>query len=346
MPRAAALSANRPATIPVGEDSSPPAGDEDAGEAEGFNPQKRDQLIAVVGPTAGGKSELALRLALAFNGEIVSADSRQVYRFLDVGTAKPTPGDRATVRHWLIDVVNPNEEFSLAHYLDLARSALADIWRRGLTPFLVGGSGQYVWALLEGWQVPRVAPDTDLRRVLEERAAREGPDALYRELLALDPDAASRVDARNVRRLVRALELQQRSTGATSREKLQPDFQPLILATDWPRAELYRRIDDRVDAMLARGTAGGLIEEVRGLLARGYRSDLPPMTGIGYRQVIRYLNAEISLDEVAANMKTETHRVARMQYTWFRRDDPRIHWLDAATAFEQASRLIKERLGK
>jgi tRNA dimethylallyltransferase len=262
---------------------------------------------------------------------------------MDVGTAKPKPQERAAVPHWLIDVVDPDEEFSLASYLDLARAALADIWRRHLTPFLVGGSGQYVWALLEGWQVPRVAPDVDLRRSLEERAEREGPDALYRELLALDPTAAALVDARNVRRLVRALELQRRSAGASSREKLQPDFQPLILAIDRPRAELYRRIDERVDGMLA----SGLVEEVRSLLARGYAADLPPMSGIGYRQVVRYLQGEMSLAEVAATMKTETHRVARMQNTWFRRDDPRICWLDAAAdPFEQASELIREGLAR
>ncbi|MGD0116224.1 MAG: tRNA (adenosine(37)-N6)-dimethylallyltransferase MiaA [Dehalococcoidia bacterium] len=303
----------------------------------------RPALIAVVGPTASGKSEIALRLALAFDGEIVSADSRQVYRFMDVGTAKPTPEERAAVRHWLIDVVNPDAEFSLTHYLDLARDALADIWYRRRTPFLVGGSGQYVWALLEGWQVPRVAPDVGLRRSLEERAEREGADALYRELLALNSTAAARVDARNVRRLVRAIELQRRSAGVASREKLQPEFQPLILAIDRPRAELYRRIDERVDRMLG----AGLVEEVRSLLARGYDAGLPPMSGIGYRQVVRYLQGEMSLAEVAATMKTETHRVARMQSAWFRRDDPRIHWLDAAAdPFEQASELVKERLAR
>jgi len=262
---------------------------------------------------------------------------------MDVGTAKPAPQERAAVPHWLIDIVDPDEEFSLARYLDLAHAALADIWRRHSTPFLVGGSGQYVWALLEGWQVPRVPPDADLRHSLEDRAEREGPDALYRELLALDPTAAALVDARNVRRLVRALELQRRSAGSPSREKLQPDFQPLILAIDRPRAELYRRIDERVDGILA----SGLVEEVRLLLARGYAADLPPMTGIGYRQVVRYLQGEMSVPEVAAMMKTETHRVARMQNTWFRREDPRIRWLDAAAdPFEQASELIREGLAR
>jgi tRNA dimethylallyltransferase len=299
-------------------------------------------LIAVVGPTASGKSALALRLALAFNGEIVGADSRQVYRHLDAGTAKPTPQERALVPHWLIDVANPDEPFSLAQYLDLARPALDDIWRRGKMPFLVGGTGQHVWALLEGWQVPRVPPDRDLRRSLEERAEREGIDALYRELTVIDAAAAARIDPRNVRRVVRALEVRYLTGKATQSpiEKLQPDFQPLILAIDMPRAELYRRIDERVDRMLE----PGLVDEVRALLEGGYSADLPPMSGIGYRQVVAHLRGEMTLVEVATKMKTETHRLARMQYTWFRREDPRIHWLNASKGdvYEEAAGIIKD----
>ena len=294
-------------------------------------------LIAVAGPTASGKSELALRLASAFDGEIVSADSRQVYRHMDAGTAKPTSEQRARVPHRLIDVVDPDGEFGLAQYLDLAREALDGIWRRGRTPFLVGGTGQYVWALLEGWQVPRVPPDRELRRSLEERAEREGAEALYRELVATDEAAAARIDPRNVRRVVRALEVHRQAGGATSSRaaKLQPEFEPIILAIDRPRDELYRRIDERVDRILE----SGLVGEVRSLLERGYGADLPPMSGIGYRQVCDHLRGEMTLAEVAAKMKTETHRLARMQYTWFRRDDPRIHWLDASAGdpYDQAA---------
>ncbi len=302
----------------------------------------RKPLIAVVGPTASGKSSLALRLALAFDGEIVSADSRQVYRHMDVGTSKPSTEDRARVPHWLIDVIDPDAGFSLAQYLDLARAALEDVWRRGRLPFLVGGTGQYVWALVEGWQVPRIPPDRDLRRSLEERTEREGIDALYHELAAVDPAVASRIDPRNVRRVIRALEVRQ-LTGETHPSpvgRLQPDFTPLILAIDRPRAELYRCIDERVDWMLE----SGLVEEVRSLLERGYADVLPPMSGIGYRQIIAYLRGEMTLAEAAARMKTETHRLVRMQYAWFRRDDPRIRWLNpsAGDTFDKASAIIKE----
>jgi len=298
-------------------------------------------LVAIVGATASGKSELALRLALAFDGEIVGADSRQVYSHTDAGTAKPSAEDRALVPHWLINVVDPDAEFSLVQYLDLARNALDDIWRRGRTPFLVGGTGQYVWALLEGWQVPRVPPDRELRHSLEERARREGVETLYRELSAIDATAAARIDPRNVRRIVRALEVR-RLTGATPStiDKLQPDFQPLILAIDTPRVELYRRIDERVDRMIA----SGLIDEVRSLLERGYGCDLPPMSGIGYRQACAHLRGEMTLAEVASKIQTETHRLARMQNTWFHRDDPRIRWLDASKGdpFDEAAKIVRQ----
>jgi len=304
-------------------------------------------LIAVVGATASGKSARALRLAQRFDGEIVSADSRAVYRGMDIGTAKPTPEERRLVRHWLVDVVDPDGEFSLGAYLDSAQQALADIWSRGKAAFLVGGTGQYVWGLLEGWQVPRVPPDQELRRLLEERAQREGGEALYAELQSIDPEAAARIDPRNVRRVMRALEIEHASvnagasggTPAARWRKLQPTFTPLILAIEWPRAELYRRIDERADGMIE----AGLVEEVRALLDKGYDAKLPSMSGSGYREIAAHLRGEMSPAEAVAKMKTETHRVARMQRTWFRRDDPRIHWLDAHGDIDaEASRLVAD----
>jgi tRNA dimethylallyltransferase len=302
------------------------------------------KLVAVVGPTATGKTDLALRLALAFEGEIIGADSRQVYRGMDLGTAKPTAEQRARVPHWLVDVVDPDEGFGLARYLDLVQAALDDIWSRGRLPFLVGGTGQYVWALLEGWQVPRVGPDWALRRELEERAQREGPQALHAEVAALDPEAARRLDPCNVRRVVRALEVMRR-TGrpfSVSQTRRPPDFSWLALGLDVPSEELYRRIDDRVDAMIE----AGFVEEVRALLARGYRPDLPAMSGIGYRHVCQHLAGELSLTEAVASIKTETHRLTRHQRNWFRRDDGRIRWIDVSLGdpFEEAARLVESEL--
>lgn len=296
-------------------------------------------LVAIVGATASGKTSLSLELASRFNGEIVNADSRQVYRYMDIGTAKPTPQERALVRHWLIDVVEPDEEYSLARYQEDAQAALRDIWSRRKTAFLVGGTGQYVWALLEGWQTPRVPPDWKLRRSLEERARREGADSLHRELAGVDPQAAQRVDPRNVRRVIRALEVY-RTTGrpiSSLQDKLRPAFEALILGIAWPRAELYRRIDERVERMLA----AGFVDEVRGLLERGYSPELPSMSGIGYRQICRHLRGEMTLTEAAAEMKTENHRLARMQSAWFRRDDPRIRWVEGGKDLrDEGARLV------
>ncbi len=302
------------------------------------------KLIAVVGPTATGKTELALRLALAFDGEVVGADSRQVYRGMDVGTAKPAAEQRALVRHWLVDIAEPDEEFSLGRYLDLAQGALADIWSRGKVPVLAGGTGQYVWALLENWQVPRVPPDWSLRRQLEERAEREGTETLVAELAALAPAAAGRIDARNVRRLVRALEVVRRTGQPLSacRTRQPPDFRWAAIGLHLPTEELYRRIDARVDAMVA----AGLMEEVRRLLAKGYRPSLPAMSGIGYRQVCQYIAGELTLDEAVARIKTETHRLSRMQRNWFRRSDQRIHWIDVSQGdpFEEAAHIVESEL--
>ncbi|MDE3096615.1 MAG: tRNA (adenosine(37)-N6)-dimethylallyltransferase MiaA [Chloroflexota bacterium] len=287
------------------------------------------RLIAVVGATATGKTALAVSIARAVGGEIINADSRQVYRGMDIGTAKPTREEQAAVRHWLIDCAAPGEQFTLAAFLDAAHAALGDIAARGLMPVVAGGTGQYVWALIEGWRVPRVPPDPALRAELQALAAREGAAAVVSVLRAEDPASADGIDPRNVRRIVRAIEVT-RATGrpfSAWREKAGPPAEDVrIIGLDLPREALYARIDARVDAMLA----AGLVDEVRGLIAAGYGCELPSMSGIGYRQICAHLRGEMRLDAAAAEIKTETHRLARMQHTWFRRDDPRIHWLDAS----------------
>ncbi len=285
------------------------------------------KLVAIVGPTATGKTSLSLCLARRFRGEVVNADSRQVYRHMDIGTAKPTPEERAQAPHHLLDVVTPDQPFSLGQWLALARAALEDIWARGALPLVVGGTGQYVWALLEGWTVPKVPPQPELRRQLEERVAHQGPQALYRELQARDPAAAQFIDPRNVRRVIRALEVIY-ATGrpfSALRRKEGPGFGYLCIGLWLPRQELYRRIDGRVEEMIARG----LVEEVRRLLAMGYSCHLPSMTSLGYRQICAYLRGEVALEVAVARIKWETHRLVRHQENWFRRTDPRITWLRA-----------------
>lgn len=293
------------------------------------------RLIAIVGPTGVGKSALAIRLAQEFGGEIVSADSRQLYRFMDIGTAKPSAQKRALVPHHLVDIINPDEDFSLAQYQEMAYKTIADIQDRGKLPFLVGGSGLYVWAVLENWQVPRVAPDLALRRSLETKAA-EGNN-LYEELRSIEPEAAARIDRRNVRRVIRALEV--RRGGGMRQGKSSPPFASLIIGLTASRAELYRHIDARVDNMIARG----LVDEVKGLIKVGYGLELPSMSGIGYRQVGLCLSGELDLDDAIRQTKTESHRLVRQQYNWFKLKDDRIRWFDIeAEPHAEIARLVAD----
>jgi tRNA dimethylallyltransferase len=295
---------------------------------------KAPRLVTIVGPTAVGKSRLAIRLAQQFGGEIVSADSRQMYRYMDIGTAKPGREERALIPYHLIDIVNPDEDFSLAQYQQLAYRTIANIHQRGKLPWLVGGSGLYVWAVVEEWSIPPIPPDPALRRTLAERAAKGEVAELYQELMALDPVAAQKIDPRNVRRVIRAIEVT-RSAGvpfSQLQQKKAPPFQTLMIGLTADRVELYRRIDARVDEMLAHG----LVEEVKKLAQMGYSLNLPAMSGIGYRQIGLYLRGDLSLAEAIQQIKYETHRFARHQYSWFRLNDKRIQWFDAGGEVESA----------
>lgn len=292
-----------------------------------------NRLVAIVGPTAVGKSRLALRLAQFFDGEVVNADSRQVYRNVDIGTAKPSPEELALVPHHLISIINPNESFSLAQYQELACKAIQDIQERQKLPFLVGGSGLYIWAVLEGWKIPKVPPDPELRRSLEAQAATFGVEKLYQELMQADPSAAQKIDPRNVRRVIRALEVVRKTGAAFSQlqSKEAPTFAILIIGLTGDRAELYRRIDRRIDQMMERG----LVKEVENLVQMGYDFNLPALSGIGYKQIGMHLRGELTLAEAVQQMKYETHRFVRHQYTWFRLSDNRIHWFNIQEATEE-----------
>ena len=294
------------------------------------------RLITIVGPTASGKTALAVELAQRIEGEIIGADSRQVYRRMDIGTAKPTAEEQAALRHYLINLVDPDEPFSLGRWLDLAKEALEDIWSRGKQPLLVGGTGQYVWALLKGWRVPRVPPDGELRTELGSRA----PSELAEELRRVDPAAAAFVDPRNVRRMVRALEVYHATGKPFShwRTKEPAGFYSLVIGLRLPREELYHRIDQRVEAMFA----AGLVDEVRALLAARYSRGLPSMSGIGYLEVCAYLAGEIDLETAVERTKTGTHRLARHQNSWFKTGDERIRWIEAGeSSLDAAINLIR-----
>jgi tRNA dimethylallyltransferase len=300
-------------------------------------------VVAVVGPTGIGKSCLGLHLADTIGGEIINADSRQVYRYMDIGTDKPGPDERARVPHHLIDIIDPDQSFSLALYQSEALRSIEAVMHGGRLPVLVGGSGLYVWAILEGWTVPEVPPDPGLRRRLAERAAAEGIEPLYRRLQSLDPVSAGRINPQNLRRIIRALEVYE-ATGKPASQvqgKSPPPFHTLIVGLTAERSRLYGLIDRRVDEMLQRG----LVAEVRSLTDRGYGFDLPSMSSVGYRQMGRFIRGEMDLPAAVSQIKFETHRFARHQYAWFRLTDPRIRWFDIQDDVETgAVRFVMEKM--
>ncbi len=302
-------------------------------------------VVAVVGPTAVGKSRLAALLARTFNGEVISADSRQVYRYMDIGTAKPTAEERSAVPHHLIDVVDPDADFSVALYQNLAADAINRVFHQGKLPILAGGSGLYVWSMVEGWEIPRIEPDPGLRSRLEAQAAAEGARSLYRELERVDPEAAASIDPRNLRRVIRALEIRYTTgrAGAERRLKKAPPFQTLVVGLTAERRRLYHMIDQRVDRMMEQG----LVQEVRALLKKGYGPGLPAMSSVGYKEIYEVLGGKMGLATAVHRMKFETHRFARHQYAWFRPNDPRIRWFDAERDAEEGPMAaVREAVGR
>ncbi len=300
-------------------------------------------LVELAGPTAIGKTQLAVELAGRFNAEIVSADSRQIYRHLDIGTAKPSAAERTAVRHHLLDVVEPVEEFSLAEYQKLAFDAVRDIWARGKIPFLVGGSGLYLKAVTEGYDIPAVPPDHEFRKSMHEKARLEGASAVHGELLEADKVTAQRLHPNDLRRVVRALEVT-RATGRPFSEFYRiPEIHPLHpeilkIGLCLPRGELYRRIESRVDAMIS----GGFVEEVKFLMEKGFREALLKIKVLGYGDLIEHLDGAGSLENAVDMIKRHTRQFAKRQLTWFRADRG-IRWIDSdTTAREEAGKIILE----
>ena len=290
----------------------------------------RVRLLTIVGPTATGKSDLSIRLASEFRGEIINADSRLVYRGMDIGTAKPSPEEMALVPHHLINLIPPTQSHNLAAYLRAARNTIRDIAGRGAMPILVGGSGQYVWALLEGWNVPEIPIDTHLRAELEQMLAQRGLDFLQRQLLRLDPAADSKVDMQNPRRVLRAVERAiatgDAMAGATKSD--QPPYDALIIGLSATRDVLRSRITRRIDAMLD----AGWLDEVRALVGMGIGVKTQSMYSIGYREMLQHISGKIGLDEAKELTVKATMRLVDSQENWFKKSDSRIKWFDIRTA--------------
>ncbi len=268
-------------------------------------------------------------MARKYAGEVINADSRQAYRHMDIGTAKPSTSERAQVPHHLLDILDPDQDFGLGCFLKLARDQVQECRGRGVRPLVAGGTGQYIWAFVEGWDVPGVPPDPEFRSAKERAAEEFGPEALYQELLHLNPERAAQLDYRNVRRVIRALEVARAGRGPVQAQSISGSGDPaaLVFGLTMDRRELYRRIDHRVDRMME----AGFLDEVIRLSDLGYAMGRGPLSSPGYRELGLHLAGEISLEEAVQRTKYQTHRLARRQYTWFKLNDPRIQWLDASS---------------
>ncbi|MEJ2549144.1 MAG: tRNA (adenosine(37)-N6)-dimethylallyltransferase MiaA [Anaerolineales bacterium] len=290
-----------------------------------MNPENK--VVAIFGPTAVGKTEAAILAAEKVDAEIVSVDSRQIYRGMDIGTAKPTAEQRARIPHHLIDVADPEHPWSLVDFNRAALAAIDAIHAHRRLPLLVGGTGQYFAAILEGWQPPLNESDLELRRELEAYAAEHGSRALHEKLRKIDPLSAQRIDHRNVRRVVRAIEICHISGRPASslRRKEPPPFDVLRIGLTMPRKKLYARIDERIEAMIAQG----FVQEVEKLFAKGLRPENSAMSAIGYRQIGEYLQGKTTLEQAVLQIRRLTRQFVRRQANWFKADDPQIHWIDA-----------------
>ena len=288
---------------------------------------KRPKVVIISGPTASGKTSLGVDLALAFNGEIINADSMQVYRGMDVGTAKPTPEDQKGIPHHLLDVVEPDEDFNAAAYRLMSLPVITEIGSRGKSCFVVGGTGLYIKGLLDGlFECPPA--DMELRESLRRECESLGPEILHERLNNLDPESANKIHPNDRVRIMRALEiihLTNRRPSDLTREHAFGDrtLNALKLCLKVDREELYNRIDKRSVAMVE----AGLVQETEGLLRKGYSPDLKPMKAIGYRHMIAYLKGDWSLDEAISELQKDTRRYAKRQLTWFRAD-PEVTWIE------------------
>jgi tRNA dimethylallyltransferase len=283
-------------------------------------------LVVVLGPTAVGKTALSIQLAERINGEIISADSRLFYRGMDIGTAKPSKYDRQRIPHYLVDIADPDEIWSLGRFKRETKRIITSIHRNGKIPILVGGTGQYIRSITEGWVVPELSADFHLRNVLKKWAEEIGVDGLHTRLASIDSNAAAKIAPKNVRRTIRALEVIFHTGRKFSelREREPVPYHVIQVGLSRSRQELYRRIDKRVDAMIS----SGFIAEVEKLLERGYSPELPSMSAIGYGQIASYINEGITLEEAVEQIKRLTRQFIRKQSNWFRKDDPSIQWFE------------------
>ena len=293
--------------------------------------ESKRPLVIITGPTASGKTALSIELAKQIGGEIISADSMQVYRHMDIGSAKVTKEEMDGVPHHLIDVLEPSEEFNVVRFQEMARKAMEEIYERGKIPIIAGGTGFYIQALLYDIDFTETDENNSIREELEQKARTEGASVLHAMLKEIDPESAEAIHENNVKRVIRAIEFY-RQTGKKisdhnrqEREKSSP-YQFLYYVIDLPRELLYSRIEQRVDQMIEQG----LVEEVKALQAMGCTRDMVSMQGLGYKEILDYLNGQLTLDEAVYVLKRDTRHFAKRQLTWFRRERD-VRWLELET---------------
>ncbi|CUS98209.1 tRNA (adenosine(37)-N6)-dimethylallyltransferase MiaA [Candidatus Chrysopegis kryptomonas] len=300
------------------------------------------KALAIVGPTASGKTKLSLIVAEKINGEIISADSRQIYRYMDIGTAKPTLEERQKVKHYFIDELDPNEEFNAGIFGEKGREIIEDIFSRGKIPIIVGGSGLYVKSLIDGF-FEGPGADWELREMLYRKASQLGKEAIYEELKKVDPVSAEKIHPNNLKRIIRALEVYYITGKPISQmqKEIKPEinFKTIQIGLNWDRKKLYKRIEERVDKMIK----DGLIEEVKKLRELGFDKNLNSLQTVGYKEVFDYLDGLISYEQMIYLIKRNSRRYAKRQLTWFRQDK-RIIWLDVdeSTDFEKLADKVIE----
>lgn len=287
------------------------------------------KVVVVVGPTASGKTNMAIELAKKIDGEIVSADSMQIYKYMDIGTAKPSPEEMQGIKHYMMDIIEPDADFSVAKYKEMALECVEKIIREKKIPIIVGGTGLYVNSIIDNIEFSEIITDWEYRSQLQERAEREGSETLFRELKEVDPEASMKIHPNDTRRIIRALEVYKYTGKPISYHQKQSRLNPpaynfLVIGLAMERRELYRRIDTRVDRMIE----NGLINEVKSLLERGVDSKCTAMQGLGYKEMVEHLDGNKTLEEVIETIKRDSRRYAKRQLTWFRRDQ-RIFWVDA-----------------
>ena len=285
-------------------------------------------VISILGPTAVGKSKVAIEVAKIINGEIVSADSMQVYRGMDIGTAKPTLEERQGIPHHLIDIKNPDEEWTVSDFVEQTNRLTSEIAKRGKRPMIVGGTGLYLWALLEGFSFPIAPADKEIRKRLEKIPL----SALYSRLSTLDPQAAEKINPNDKKRIIRAVEVYEltgRPISQLQKRSEEPRIsfsgsEPILIGLTMPREKLYKFIEERADKMVE----DGLVEEVKSLLSKGYPKDLPSFQALGYKEVVEYLDGKWSKEQMIAELKKRTRHFARRQMTWFKRFK-NVKWFEA-----------------